>query len=385
MNREPQSTVNPELIKASKEPTGKTEEYYIEKTPSYSLSSKKLISVYEGHIAKVYLKFDNPRTVTKCTEKKLMKALKLRGDRNGEDFFVIFESKLTEQNNGAVPHTWGVGSVPVKHKYGEYHVGTKGMVRIKLIDSKKFIDAAKQGQPGIYTSIDVLALVTRIVEQKAEDILGAMFKNVNTFLQDAVYLTDEYNLRLESYFSSSEEPFEKYGIKLLEVKANTISVRRDDVSAEKERLSDLAAQEEKDRQDAEQRKKIKEAAERRKAAEAARRKAEEEALLEQKKKLEDAKKAENAAERAKTAADEALKSATEYIELAKKSEQDAIERAKAAEKRVKELELLLKAYKAAKAAARSVPGAEPTAKTKAIPPKAPSPTQKTDETDTENS
>ena len=384
MNREPQSTVNPELIKASKEPTGKSEEYYIEKTPGYALSSKKLISVYEGYIAKVYLKFDNPRTVTKCTEKKLMKALKLHGDRIGEDFFVIFESKRTEQNNGAVPHTWGVGSVPVKHKYGEYHVGTKGLVRIKLIDSKKFIDTAKQGQPGIYTSIDVLALVTRIVEQKAEEILGAMFKNVNTFLQDAVYLTDEYNLRLESYFSSSEEPFEKYGIKLLEVKANTISVSRDDISAEKERLSDLAAQEEKERQDAEHRKKIKEAAERRKAAEAARLKAEADALLEQEKKIEDAKKAENAALRAQSAADEALKNAKDYIELAKKSEQDALERAENAEKRVKELELLLKAYKAAKAAARSVPGAEPTAKTRAIPTKVPSPTQKTDGTDSEN-
>ena len=385
MNREPQSTVNPELIKASKEPTGKNEEYYLEKTQSYTLTSKKLISVYDGYIAKVYLKFDNPRTVTKCSEKKLMKALKLRGDRNGEEFFAIFESKLTEQNNGAVPHTWGVGSVPVKHKYGEYHVGTKGMVRIKLIDSKKFIDAAKNGLPGVYTSIDVCALVTRIVEQKAEEILGAMFKNVSTFLQDAVYLTDEYNLRLENYFTSAEEPFEKYGIKLLELKANTISVSRDDISAEKERLSELAALEEKDRREAERRRKIKEEAEKRKADEAARLKAEEEALLEQQKKLEDAQKAENAAERAQTAADEALKNVTQYIELAKKSEQEAVIRAETAEKRVKELELLLKAYKAAKAAARSVPGAESNAKTRPIPTKSPSPAQKTDEPDTENS
>ena len=380
MNKEPQSTVNTELIKASKEPTGKTEEFYIEKTPGYALTAKKLISVYEGYIAKVYLKFDNPRIVTKCTEKKLMKALKLRGDRIGEEFFVIFESKLTEQNNGAVHHTWGVGSVPVKHKHGEYHVGTKGMVRIKLIDSKKFIDTAKNGLPGSYTSIDVLALVTRIVEQKAEEILGAMFKNVSTFLQDAVYLTDEYNLRLENYFSSSEEPFERYGIKLLEIKANTISVSRDDISTEKERLSELAAQEENDRREAAKRRKIREEAERRKAEETARLKAEEEALLEQKKKLEDAQMAEHAAERAQTAAEEALKNATQYIELAKKSEQEAVVRAEAAEKRANELEQLLKAYKTATAAAKS----EPTVKTRAIPTKNPSPTQKTDDTDSEN-
>ena len=123
----------------------------------------------------------------------------------------------------------------------------------------------------------------------------------------------------------------------------------------------------------------------RKAEEAARLKAEEEALLEQQKKLEDAQKAENAAERAQTAADEALKNVTQYIELAKKSEQEAVIRAETAEKRVKELELLLKAYKAAKAAARSVPGAESNAKTRPIPTKSPSPAQKTDEPDTENS
>ena len=385
MNREPQSTVNPELIKATKEPKGKNDEYYLEKTPTYTLSSKKLISVYDGHVAKVYLKFDNPRTVTKCTEKKLTKALKLRGDRSNEEFFVIFESKLTEQNNGAVPQAWGVGTVPVKYKDGEYHVGTKGSVRIKLLDSKKFIDNAKNGQPGIYSSIDVYDLVTRIVEQKAGEILGAMFKNVSTFLHDAVYLTDEYNLRLETYFNSADEPFEKYGLKLLEVKANTISVSRDDISAEKERLSELAAQEEKNRQDAEQRRQIRAAAEKRRAADAARRKAEEEARLQQEKKLADAQKAEIAAVRAQSAADEALKSATQYIELAKKSEQDAILRAENAEKRVQELENLLQAYKAAKAAARSVSGAEHAGKTRAKTLRSTASTKSTPVTDTENS
>lgn len=354
--------VSPETIEAQAPEIGKSGSYTFEKTKDYFLTHNQLITVRDNYIAKLYFKYDNPRVITKCSDKKITKAARLRGDRNGEEFFVIFESRLTEQNNGAVPQTWGVGSVPVKSRDGEYHVGTKGFVKIKLTDSKKFIDVARGGQPGVYSSVDVFALVIHEVEQKAEEILGSMFKNVSVFLQDAVYLTDEYNLRLENHFFSDDEPFSRYGIQLLELKADTISVSRYDVGLEKDRLSELAAQEEAERREAALRKKRIEDEKLRRAREEEKRRMAEEELREQAKKIDAAKQAESAANRAASAATEALFNATQFINLAKKSEQDAINRALDAEKRAeeyekrnKELEKLLNAYRAAHAATRSAP------------------------------
>ena len=372
--------VNAVTVKMAEPYPVASRDFIFEKSPSYLLTNQ-LLTIPDNYIAKVCFKYDAPRTVTKSQDKKITKVAKLRGERNEEEFFVIFEPKSLEQRGRTLPLKWCTNDASVKYPNGTYKVASQGSFSLKIIDTKKFVDAAGNGEPGRYSALSVSEKIIREVEQKAREILENMFKNVRVFISDAVYLTDEYNLRLENFFFYDEDIFSKYGMQLTSFKANTITVSPLAINAEKTRLQQLADKEEALRMIEEQRRQQEEEKARALAEEQARLKAEEEAISEQEKKEEAAVIAEDAAQRAEDAAFKAMQNVTHFIELAKKSEQDALaqatkakeseslavkraaeaersrqealKRATDAEKRVEELEKLVNAYRTAKAAAKS--------------------------------
>lgn len=341
-------------------------DFFFEKTQSYLLGNQT-ISVPDSYVARIYFKYDAPWTVTKGNGKKIAKIARKRGNKTDDEFFVIFESKLQEQMHGLLELKWSAGSVPVNNSKGCYNVASGGPFKLELVDTKKFVDATGGGAPGQYDTLIISDRIMKEVETKAAELLEMLFKNVNVFLYDAVYLTDEYNRRLEEYFFSDTELFSKYGLKLISITANTITVSPSDITQEKARLDKLASQEKQKRAAEALRRKTEEERARLKAEEEARLRAEEEAKRELEKRKEAAIIAENAALRAEEAAKAAMSQVTELMTASKKKEEEALKRAEAAEKekeealqreleyqkRINALEHLVNAYRTAKAAAKA--------------------------------
>lgn len=327
--------VDAEHIKMTEPYPTAPKSYFFEKTPDYFLNNQ-IITVPDNYVARIFFKYDNPRTVTKCTEKRLSSVTKLRGDRSGEEFFVIFESKLLDQLQRKLEHKWCAGEAPVRYSRGVYNVASQGSFVLELTDVRKFIDASGNGEPGQYNTLSVSDKIIKKVESIAKELLVELFKNVNVFLSDVEYLTDEYNMILESYFEKRQDIFFEYGLKLLTLKAYTITVSPLQIANEKKRLKDLEEQQKERRIAEEECKALFVLKDKRKSEEEKKLREEEKIKEENSKKDSDAASAQYAAQRAEDAAKAAMKNVTQFIESAKKSEARAMQRADNAEKALKE-------------------------------------------------
>ena len=196
--------------------------YMFEKTKLYTLSNDQSITVPSNMTATVYFDYADPLPVPPCSKKNLIKMAKIRADKHGKQFYVLFTRALTPD-----PKDWGIGKIPLKCDGIGFQIGANGKFGFSICDPRTYIAEVCKGESRVYREQDVVADVQNLIRISATDIVKSLFTEVDTIVVNCTFLCDEYALRLNDHFIKNKSLL-KLGIDLNYIDVGHMGIRAED-------------------------------------------------------------------------------------------------------------------------------------------------------------
>ena len=197
-------------------------EYMFEKTKLYTLTSDQVISVPPNMIARVYFDYADPLIVHPCTKKNLIKAAKIRADKHGKQFYVLYARDFSAETKD-----WAIGKIPLNFDGIDFQVGANGLFRFFISSPKSFVSKIGKGESKVYRTVEVVEAVREVLKNAATEILKLLFSEVGALVTKCAFLNDEYALRLTDYFIRDAQ-LREYGIEIISIEVSHVGVRAED-------------------------------------------------------------------------------------------------------------------------------------------------------------
>jgi len=211
--------------------------YMFEKTERYTLTSDQLITVPPDLTATVYFDYADPLPIAPCSRKNLVKIAKIRGDKLGKQFYIIFSKE-----QAPLVKDWGIGKIPLKCDNLDFQIGANGKFEFSVTDPDKYINQLPGEPAQIYTESDVVVGVKNMITAGATEIVKQLFDEVGTIVPNCAFLCDEFALRLNDRFIH-DKALDSKGVTLSFVDIDHMGVRADDKDEAAKRLRRTAQQE----------------------------------------------------------------------------------------------------------------------------------------------